>query len=84
MRTGSGSARKIAAARYRGSYFEPDGALRFQPGIRHTSLSERLRRSITLTASDRAEAAAFVDQLLTIDPAIRSTAAVALADCNPS
>jgi serine/threonine protein kinase len=72
-------AHEVAAARYRGSYFEPDGALRFRPAIRRTTLSERLRRSITLTASERAEAAAFVHRLLTIDPAVRSTAVAALA-----
>ena len=72
-------AHQVAAARYRGSYFEPDGALRFRPAIRRTTLSERIRRSSTLTPSERAEAAAFVRGLLTIDPAVRYTAAAALA-----
>ena len=72
-------AHQVAAARYRGSYFEPDGALRFRPAIRRTTLSERIRRRSTLTPSERAEAAAFVRRLLTIDPAVRYTAAAALA-----
>jgi hypothetical protein len=72
-------AHQVAAAGYRGSYFEPDGALRFRPAIRRTTLSERIPRSISLTPPERAEAAAFVHQLLTIDPAARCTAAAALA-----
>jgi serine/threonine protein kinase len=71
-------AHMIAGAHFRGSYFEPDGALRFRPTIRRTTIGERLRRRSTLTAPARAEAAAFFQQLLTIDPAIRSTAAAAL------
>ena len=72
-------AHEVAAAQYRGSYFDPDGALRFRPAIRSTTLRERLWRGVTLTASERAEAAAFVHQLLTIDPAVRCSAAAALA-----
>jgi serine/threonine protein kinase len=72
-------AHQVVAAQYRGSYFDPDGALRFRPAIRSTTLRERLRCGVTLTASERAEAAAFVNQLLTIDPAVRSSAAAALA-----
>jgi serine/threonine protein kinase len=72
-------AQQIAAARYRSSYFEPDGELRFRPAIRRTTIRERLRRGSTLTASERAEAAGFIRQLLTIDPAVRATATAALA-----
>ncbi|MBV9488706.1 MAG: hypothetical protein JO069_03150, partial [Verrucomicrobia bacterium] len=70
---------QIAAARYRSSYFEPDGELRFRPAIRRTTLRERLRHGSPLTAPERAEAAGFIRQLLTIDPALRATATAALA-----
>ncbi len=69
---------QIAAAKFRASYFEPDGALRFRPTIDRITIRERLRRRSTLNAPARAEAAAFLQQLLTIDPATRSTATTAL------
>ena len=68
----------IAAARYRASHFEPDGAPRFRPKIRRITLRERLRRGSTLSGSAGAEAAAFLHQLLATDPASRATAATAL------
>ena len=70
----------IAAANYRASYFEPDGALRFRPTIRRVTLRERLRRNKTLSAPARAEAADFLHRLLAPDPASRGTAAAALDD----
>lgn len=72
-------AHQIDSAQYRASYFEPDGAVRFRPAIRRISLAERLRRTSPLDTAARAATAAFLRPLLTIDPAIRSTAAAALA-----
>jgi serine/threonine protein kinase len=72
---------QIASARYRTSYFEPDGTHRFRPMIRRHPLSERLRRQSTLNAPARAEAVSFLRGLLTIDPANRSTAAAAPSRC---
>ena len=71
-------AEMIAAAHYRGSYFEPDGAPRFRPTIRRVTLRERLRRATKLRGSDLENAADFLRQLLAIDPATRGTATAAL------
>ena len=67
----------IATAKYRASYFEPDGAHRFRPAIRRISLRERLRRATKLRGSALGNTADFLHQLLAIDPATRGTAATA-------
>ena len=68
----------IAAAKYRGSYFEDDGALRFRPVLRRTSIRERLRRGAKLAGCELSEAADFLRALLQIDPSARATAERAL------
>ena len=69
----------IEAARFRASYFESDGALRFRPGIRPASLREKLRRRTTLRGGALDLAEDFLGALLQVDPAARPTAAAALA-----
>ena len=69
----------IEAARFRASYFESDGALRFRPEIRATSLREKLRRRTTLRGPALDLAEDFLNTLLQVDPAARPTAAALLA-----
>ena len=66
-------------ARYRQSFFESDGALRFRPEIRRVSLRERLRRGSTLRGRALDLAVDFLASLLRLDPAGRPTPAAALA-----
>lgn len=69
----------VQSVRYRASYFEEDGTLRFQPKLRRASLRDRLRRAPSLKARPLDLAADFLDHLLKIDPALRPTAQQALA-----
>jgi serine/threonine protein kinase len=63
--------------RYRASFFEPDGALRFRPEMRRVSLRERLRRGSTLRGPALDRAHDFLASLLQLDPALRPTVAAA-------
>ena len=69
----------IEFARYRQSYFELDGALRFRPVLRRVSLRERLRRGSSLRGRALDLTTDFLKGCLTIDPDARFTAAAALA-----
>lgn len=67
----------VEAGRYRASYFEADGELRFRPVLRPIRLRDRLRR-VELARSERAVAADFLRCVLAVDPSQRPTAAAAL------
>ena len=69
----------IETARFRASYFESDGALRFRPEIRATSLREKLRRRTAMRGPELDLTQDFLESLLQIDPAARPTAAAVLA-----
>jgi serine/threonine protein kinase len=69
----------IGAGRYRESYFEADGALRFRPTLRKASLRDRLRRASSLRGQNLALATDLLRRCVTIDPAKRITAAEALS-----
>lgn len=69
----------LGSAKYRDSYFENDGELRFRPVIRRDSLRSRLRRQTSLTGKDLEGAADFLGRLLVPDPTDRLDAAGALA-----
>lgn len=64
----------VKSARYRASYFEEDGELRFRPAIRRTSLRDRLRRQTDVRGKVLDLATDFLCSCLTIDPASRITA----------
>ncbi len=69
----------VESARYRASYFEEDGELRFRPSIRPASLRARLRRKTSLRGRALDLAEDFLRSCLTIAPAARTTAAAARA-----
>ena len=69
----------IETARFHASYFESDGALRFRPEIRATSLREKLRRRTTLRGPALDLAEDFLSAILQIDHTARPTAAALLA-----
>jgi serine/threonine protein kinase len=69
----------IESARFRASYFDKDGVLRFQPTVARASLRDRLRRSSILRRNALERATDFLKHCLTIDPAKRFTPAAALA-----
>lgn len=69
----------IQKALYRAAYLEADGALRFRPAIRRTSLQALVRRRTKLPAKDAEVAADFLACLLAVDAADRPTASEALA-----
>lgn len=64
-------------ARYRDSFLEPDGAVRFRPAIRRVSLRERLRRGSDLRGLALDGACDFLTGLLQLDPPARPTVAAA-------
>ena len=68
----------IQAARFRASYFEEDGAPRFRPAIRRTSLRALVRRLGKLPAEEAETASDFLTSLLAVDPSARSSASLAL------
>jgi len=68
----------IESARYRASYFEKDGALRFRPALSRASLRDRLRRASILRGRALDLATDFLKHCLTIDPAKRFSPAAAL------
>ncbi len=68
----------IASGRYRASYFEADGAVRFRPEIRPISLRDRLRRRSVLRGAALSVVVDFLRCLLRLDPAERPSAAGAL------
>lgn len=70
----------VAEGVYRASYFEPDGALRFQPEIRRRTIRERLRREAGMTGGDLDQATNFLRGLLALNPAERMSAEIALSD----
>ena len=57
----------IESARYRASYFEKDGALRFRPAFPRASLRDRLRRASILRGRALDLATDFLKHCLTID-----------------
>jgi serine/threonine protein kinase len=65
--------------RFRASYFEEDGTLRFRPALRRVSLRDQLRRSCKLRGLALDAAMDFLERCLTIDPSQRITAGAALA-----
>ena len=69
----------IATARYRASYFEDDGALRFRPIIRRVSLQALVRRLTKLRDSEAETTVDFLSRLLAVNPAERPSASDALA-----
>src|SRR4029079_6529184 len=69
---------RIESARYRTSYFEKDGALRFRPVLSRASLRDRLRRASILRGRALDLATDFLKHCLTIDPAKRFSPAAAL------
>lgn len=68
----------IKAGRFRASYFEENGALRFRPVLPRVSLRDRLRRACKLRGSALDHATNFLERCLTIDPSQRITAGAAL------
>jgi serine/threonine protein kinase len=68
----------VAAGRYRASFFETDGALRFRPVVEPASLRDRLRRGTALSGRALDSACAFLDGLLRLDPGARTPAAAAI------
>ena len=68
----------IASARFRDSYFDSAGALRFDAKVRRAPLISRLRRATKLGESDLESAAEFLAGLLVLDPSRRTTAGVLL------
>ena len=69
----------IQTALYRAAYLEEDGALRFRPTIRRTSLQALVRRLTKLPAKETEVAADFLTSLLAVDPSARASASAALA-----
>jgi serine/threonine protein kinase len=68
----------IRNARFRASYFEADGAVRFRPKLRRIALRTLLGRSTNLGKAELALAADFLSGLVATDPAARLTARAAL------
>ena len=68
----------LEGARYRASFFEPDGAPRFRPAVRRVSLRERLRRGCDLRGPALDLACDFLSGLLRLDPAERPAVVAAL------
>ena len=69
----------VKSARYRSSYFENNGDLRFRPRVGPVSLRDRLRRCTPLRKTPLDLATDFLARLLSVDPNVRPTAAAALA-----
>jgi serine/threonine protein kinase len=69
----------VRSARYRASYFEADGELRFRPEISKVSLRDRLRRNSSLRGESLSLATGLLRACLTIDPQRRITGEVALS-----
>jgi len=69
----------VEAARYRVSYFEADGQLRFCPTLQRVSLRPRLRRKTVLRGRALDLACDFLSSCLTIDSSQRITSEAALA-----
>ncbi len=69
----------IDAALYRSAYFEQDGALRFRPAIRRTSLQPFVRRLSKLPKTEADVAADFLASLLAVEASARASASGALA-----
>ena len=72
---GSFPAGLVKDARYRASYFEADGALRFRPEIKSASIRERLLRGTELRGAELDSTADFLSGLLQMDKAARMSAA---------
>lgn len=72
------STRLVQDARYRASYFEPDGSLRFGPKIKPVTIRERLRRATELRGVELDSTAEFLSGLLQMDSALRINAADAV------
>jgi serine/threonine protein kinase len=68
----------VESGRFRASYFETDGAVRFRPEIRRVSLRDRIRRRCALRGPALGVAVDFIASLLRLDPAERPTATAAL------
>lgn len=64
----------LQEARYRSSYFEADGALRFRPDIKPASIRVWLRRGTKLRGVELDSAADFLSGLLQMDKAKRMSA----------
>lgn len=69
----------VKSARYRGSYFEGDGELRFRPSVVKASLRDRLRRNSSLRGEALSLAIDLVRRCLTIEAHKRITAGSALS-----
>lgn len=67
----------VQGARYRESYFETDGALRFRPEIKPVPIRERLRRATKLRGADLDSTADFLSSMLQMDKAARMSAEAA-------
>jgi serine/threonine protein kinase len=68
----------VRSALFRAAYFEEDGALRFRPKVRRTSLRAPLRRVKGLAETELESVLDFLTRLLAIDPQARLTAEAAL------
>lgn len=68
----------VQSGRYRASYFEKDGALRFRPVLPAARLRDRLRRGMRARTAMPGSAADFLRHLLAPDPAMRPEPAAAL------
>ncbi len=68
----------VQEARYRASYFEADGALRFRPEVKSVSIRVRLRRETKLRGAELDSTADFLSGLLQMDKAARIAAPDAL------
>ena len=69
----------IQTSLYRAAYFESDGALRFRPAIRRTSLHALVRRLTKMPLKESEAAADFFTGLLAVDSSARVSASAALA-----
>ncbi len=68
----------VTDARFRNSFFEDDGEIRFRPRVGRLGVRERLRRATSLRGKVLDETADFLSGLLTLDPANRPDASRAL------
>ncbi|MBL8858767.1 MAG: protein kinase [Planctomycetes bacterium] len=64
----------IESARFRASYFDPSGALRFDTKIRRAPLLGRLRRATNLGEGELSAASEFLSACLVLDPKERASA----------
>lgn len=69
----------LEGAKYRASYFEDDGELRFRPVVTQVSLRDLLRSQTSLIGEVLDSATDFLSRLLELDPAHRAGVAEALA-----